>query len=232
MFYVPEFQKNIVLLHSRISAACNSAQRTASDVKIVAVTKTHPVETAQAAIDAGLSDIGENRVQEIQEKAPVLAGKRTIHLIGHLQSNKVNKAVPLVDWIQSIDSIDLLKKVDSACEKCQKKINILIQVNTSGEQTKSGCTADDALRLSETAASCRHVSFCGFMTIGPLTADEKQIRASFSALRKTGEQCRGMADKIELSMGMSHDFVWAIEEGSTIIRVGSVLFGERPKNIP
>jgi pyridoxal phosphate enzyme (YggS family) len=227
MFNPPGFQQNLTLLRSRIADACSNTTRKISDIRIIVVTKTHPVETAQGVIDAGLSDIGENRVQEIQEKAPVLNGNRTVHLIGHLQSNKVLKAVPLVDWIQSVDSIELLKRIESACEKYQKKINVLIQVNTSGEQTKSGCSTDEAIRLCESAASSSQVAFHGLMTIGPLVAEEKLIRESFVKLRRISEQCKGMADKIELSMGMSSDFMWAIKEGSTMIRVGSLLLGNR-----
>ncbi len=211
-----------------IAAACARSGRTAESVRLIAVTKTHPPEVVQAVIDAGIRDIGENKVQELEAKAPRLRGDFELHMIGHLQTNKVAKAVNLADWIESVDSARVLEKIVRRCEQTGKRINVLIQVNTSAEQAKSGCAPDEALSLCETAAQASTVDFRGLMTIGPLEGDEKQIRDSFALLRRTADRCAGMTSSpLELSMGMSGDFEWAIEEGATMIRIGSLLVGSR-----
>ncbi len=222
-----EFSSRYRAFGDRVSAACAKCGRNPSDVRIVVVTKTHPVETVQAVVDAGVRDIGENRVQEIEAKVPHLSGSFDMHLIGHLQTNKVSKVVPLVSWIQSVDSVRLADKVNATAISCQKRIKVLIQVKTSPEETKSGCLPEECLELASRAAACSNLDFRGLMTIGPLDAGEAATRASFASLRSLSEQCRPLCDKPELSMGMSSDFEWAIEEGATIIRVGTVLLGNR-----
>jgi hypothetical protein len=199
------------------------------DVRIIVVTKTHPVETVQSVIDAGIKDIGENRVQEIEAKAPLLRGEFEMHLIGHLQTNKVNKVVSLIQWIQSVDSIRLVEKIENASAGLDRKIKALVQVNTSNEATKSGCSEHECLAIAERVAQSRSLQFRGLMTIGPLDASEADTRKAFSALRILSEQCVSLAPAsgIELSMGMSSDFEWAISEGATMIRVGSLLLGQR-----
>jgi PLP dependent protein len=214
-------------LQDRIAAACARSSRPPSDVRTIVVTKTHPVETVQAVIDCGIRDIGENRVQELEQKIPRLTGTFEAHLIGHLQTNKVNKVVPLVQWIQSIDSIRLAEKVGACAAGLQKKIKALVQVKTAEEETKSGCAPEECFALAECVAKNPGLEFCGLMTIGPLGASESDTRKSFAALRSCAEKCRHLAPRIELSMGMSSDFEWAIEEGSTMIRVGTLLLGER-----
>jgi hypothetical protein len=214
-------------LLDRVAAACRRCGRNPSDVRIVVVTKTHPAEIAQTVIDAGIRDIGENRVQEIEAKVPLLSGAFEMHLIGHLQANKVNKVVPLVSWIQSIDSVRLADKVNGAADSCQKRIRALVQVKTSAEETKSGCAPEECLDLAAHISRSSNLEFCGLMTIGPLSAAEEQTRASFSLLRSLGETCSHLAPRVELSMGMSSDLEWAIEEGSTMIRVGTMLLGNR-----
>jgi PLP dependent protein len=214
-------------LLERVAKACLGCGRRPEDVTVVAVTKTHQVETAQLCIDCGIQHIGENRVQEIEQKAPLLKGSFDMHLIGHLQTNKVNKAVPLVQWIQSIDSVRLVEKIEHALAPAQRKIKALVQVNTSNEATKSGCTGAECLALAERVAKSLALDFCGLMTIGPLDASEVDTRNAFSSLRKLSEQCSHLAPRIQLSMGMSSDFEWAIAEGATMIRVGSLLLGER-----
>ncbi|MBD3391777.1 MAG: YggS family pyridoxal phosphate-dependent enzyme [Chitinivibrionales bacterium] len=222
------FQERLKALRERISAACARSGRGGRPVRIVAVTKTHPAETVQAVIDAGLPDIGENRVQEIMDKAPGLTGTRCLHMVGHLQTNKVAKVVPLVDWIQSVDSARLADKIETQAAKAGRSISALVQVNTSGEESKSGCAPEQAIELCERVAACTHVSFHGLMTVGPLDASERETKQCFERLRNIGESCRHLCDTVELSMGMSDDFEWAIEEGATIIRVGSLLLGARP----
>ena len=214
-------------LKERVAKACDVCGRRPDDIRIIVVTKTHPAETLQQVIEAGIRDIGENRVQEIEQKVPLLKGAYEMHLIGHLQTNKVNKVVSLVHWIQSVDSVRLVEKIEIAAAGVQKKIKALVQVNTSNETTKSGCTEAECVDLAERVSKCSNVEFCGLMTIGPLDATEADTRKAFSALRKLSEQCRHLAPRIHLSMGMSSDFEWAIAEGSTMIRVGTLLLGER-----
>jgi PLP dependent protein len=222
-----DFSSRYRSLQDRIAAVCSRCGRNPSDVRIVVVTKTHPIETVQALIDAGIRDIGENHVQEIEAKVPHLRGTFDMHLIGHLQSNKVNKAVPLVSWIQSIDSVRLADRVNAAAQACQKRIKTLVQVKTSAEETKSGCAPEECTGLAAHVVACANLEFRGLMTIGPLSAPEAQTRASFTALRECAGQCRQWCPRPELSMGMSADFAWAIEEGATIIRVGTLLLGNR-----
>jgi PLP dependent protein len=218
-------------LRERVAKACDACGGKPDDVRIIVVTKTHPVETVQLAIDAGIRDIGENRVQEIEQKMPHLKGMFEMHLIGHLQTNKVNKAVPMVHWIQSVDSLRLIGRIESAAAVAQKKIKALVQVNTSNEATKSGCAETECLELCERIAKSANLEFRGLMTIGPLGASEADTRNAFSRLRRLSEQCGRLApasaSRVELSMGMSSDFEWAIAEGSTMIRVGTLLLGQR-----
>jgi pyridoxal phosphate enzyme (YggS family) len=225
---VTEFQERADALREGIFAACTRVGRSIDTVRTIVVTKTHPVEALQMVLDAGFVNIGESRVQEIVQKAPQLTGKRVLHMVGHLQTNKVAKVVPLVDWIQSLDSERLLRKVEAQCSATGKTLDALVQVNTSGEDTKSGCRLEEALELCEKVAAASAVRFRGLMTIGPLDAGESETRRAFAALRNVGEKCRHLTETLELSMGMSGDFEWAIEEGATMIRIGSLLLGARP----
>lgn len=212
-------------IKEKIAGACEKSGRPIDSVRLIAVTKTHPVETIQQLIDLGVKDIGENRVQEIESKLPLLSGDFIMHMIGHLQSNKVGKVLPLVQWIQSIDRENLILKIEQFNR--DQKIKVLVEVNTSAEASKSGCAPQNCRELCEKIANSSSMQFCGLMTIGPLNADESSVRKSFSKLRDLGEQVRDLCPKVELSMGMSMDFEWAIQEGSTMVRIGSLLLGER-----
>ncbi len=215
-------------LDQRIAESCEKVQRNPEEVKVVTITKTHPMEVLQAVLDTGRPDIGENRVQEIEQKIPQLKGEKVVHLVGHLQTNKVAKVVPLVDWIHSIDSEKLARKVNQQAQNTGKKINVLVQVNTSGEETKFGCEPEDALALCEKVTQYSFLHFRGLMTIGLWGGSEKETRNCFRILRSIGEQASKYVEfPIELSMGMTSDFHIAIEEGATIIRVGSFLLGAR-----
>ncbi len=215
-------------VHEEIEQACQRVARDPGSVRLITVTKTWPAEVLQAVVDSNHPDIGENRVQEIIEKVPKLSDNRTIHMIGHLQSNKVSKVVPLVDWIHSIDSEKLLSKVDHYCKVINRRVKVLVQVNTSNETAKSGCDPVDAPSLCEKASQCEYVDFRGLMTIGPWTTNLQAVRNSFKQLKSIGECCQHLVQgNFELSMGMSGDFAMAIEEGATMIRVGSRILGER-----
>jgi PLP dependent protein len=219
-------QKNLERVEERIARACSKAGRKRSEVRLIAITKTHPVETIQPLIDLGISDIGENRVQEIEKKAPLLSGTFTLHMVGHLQTNKVAQVLPHIGWIHSIDRTRLIERIEFYRPQ-GPKLPALVEVNTSGEVSKSGCAPDECRALCDRAAASSALEFRGFMTIGPLDGDEKKVRDSFATLRRLGESCRDLSSVIELSMGMSGDFEWAIEEGATMIRLGTVLLGAR-----
>ncbi|HSJ24413.1 MAG TPA: YggS family pyridoxal phosphate-dependent enzyme [Longimicrobiales bacterium] len=202
------------------------------DVKLVAVTKGHPVEAVAAAWRAGLRIVGENRVQELAAKrteVPTDVGV-SWHLIGHLQRNKVRQAVPLSDLIHSVDSIRLAQELSKEAQRTGLSVAALVQVNVSGEETKGGFEGDGAVdRIGEVAA-LPGLSIMGLMTMAPFVDDEVVVRGTFRRTRELLERCVdtgvGLAGR-ELSMGMSGDFELAIEEGSTMIRLGTVLFGER-----
>jgi pyridoxal phosphate enzyme (YggS family) len=217
----------MVRIREASARACQRVNRSESSVKIVAVTKTQPLGVVQAAIDAGCTDLGENRVTELLEKAPMVKGNPVFHLIGHLQTNKVARAVSCAQWIHSIDSERVLTALERHSRESGKKPNVLIQVNTSFEESKDGIEPDKALDLCALAVASQDVFFKGLMTIGPLGASETATRKSFSLLRSIGEKCPVNNGQLELSMGMSSDYTWAIEEGATIIRVGTILFGNR-----
>ena len=215
-------------VRGRIERACWRAGRAAGAVRLIAVTKNHPVETAQRLIGLGVRDIGENRVQEIEEKAPRLVGGFTLHMIGHLQTNKAQKVWPLAGYIQSVDRERLVRRLESLYGGGPRK-RVLVEVNTSGEESKSGCRPDECLSLCETVAQSAALELRGLMTIGPLGGGEREVRGAFALLRELSQKCCGMIETPELSMGMSGDFEWAIEEGATMVRIGTTLVGERVK---
>lgn len=221
-----DLQSNLAQVRGRVERACAKTGRTTDTVRLIAVTKMHPAETVQALIDIGVCDIGENRVQEIEEKAPLLKGSFSLHMVGHLQTNKAGHVLPHVSWIQSIDREKLVSRIEN-CHTGASKVKALVEVNTTGEASKSGCLPQECRALCERVAASSALEFRGLMTIGPLNSGERAVRESFSLLRRLGETVSSLAQTIELSMGMSGDFEWAIEEGSTMIRVGTALLGER-----
>jgi len=224
--------RRLVEVRERIERARLRAGRAAGAVRLIAVTKNHPVETVQRLIDLGVRDIGENRVQEIEEKAPNLRGEFTIHMIGHLQTNKAGKVWPLAGWIQSVDREKLVRRLEGLYdEDCHgstpEKKKVLVEVNTSGEESKSGCHPDECERLCGIVSQSRALELGGLMTIGPLGGNEQAVRGAFTLLRNLSQKCCVGINTPELSMGMSGDFEWAIEEGATMVRVGTLLVGER-----
>jgi pyridoxal phosphate enzyme (YggS family) len=222
-------QSRLSEVRGRIEAASLRAGRAADSVRLIAVTKNHPLETAQRLIDLGVRDIGENRVQEIEEKAPTLNGDFTMHMIGHLQTNKAQKVWPLAGWIQSVDREKLVRRLEGLYDDAGPKKKVLVEVNTSGEASKSGCRPDECMRLCDMVAESKALELRGLMTIGPLGGGEAEVRGAFGLLRGLSEKCCSSVGikKPELSMGMSGDFEWAIEEGATMVRIGTVLVGSR-----
>ena len=212
-----------------INKIASSAGRDPEEIEIVTVSKTFPAQIVQEAIDSDIKLFGENRLQEAKSKIALLKGEFTFHLVGHLQSNKSRDAVGLFDIIHSIDKLSTANKVNREAEKIQKVQKILVQVNTSGEDTKSGTVPEDALDLCREILKLNNLKLLGLMTIGPFTDDKDKIRSSFVLLRKILDNINRSLDinLKELSMGMSNDYQIAVEEGATMIRIGSAIFGDR-----
>jgi PLP dependent protein len=219
-------------VRARIDAAARSAGRDPSSVRLIAVSKTFPIESVRDAYQAGQRDFGENRVQEALQK---IQGSTDLsirwHLIGHLQTNKARKAGPAFAMIQSVDTVELLERLDRAAEEAGKAPELLIQVDLGGEATKHGAPPAEVPRLFEAAAACRAARVVGLMTLPPVPDTPEDARSWFRTLRdlRDGWRSAGVpADLLrELSMGMSGDFEVAIEEGATLVRVGTAIFGSR-----
>ena len=221
---------NLERVRERIARAAERAGRRVEEVTIVAVSKTFPAEAIRAAYEAGLRQFGENRVQEWELKQPKLADLvATWHLIGHLQSNKARRAAKLFDRVDSVDSIELARKLDAFAAEEAKRLAVLIEVRLGGEETKSGVAETDLPALAEYIAALSDLELRGLMTIPPFLDEPERVRPYFRKLR---ELCADASRRLGrdlpvISMGMSHDFEAAIEEGATEIRVGTALFGGR-----
>lgn len=234
------FSDRLALIEDRIAAACRRAGRSRSDVRLMAVSKLHPAEAIAEAVSAGLALFGENRVQEFETKRARLAQlnvKPKVHLIGHLQSNKTAKAAALFDAIDSVDSLRLAERLNEAASKSAKTLPILLEVKLSDEPAKTGLDpgSSDLRALLDRIQTLPHLALRGLMTIAPLDENPDSARACFRHLRTLRESLvrdYPSLDFRELSMGMSDDFEIAIDEGSTLIRIGTALFGARPKPAP
>ncbi|HEX2076286.1 MAG TPA: YggS family pyridoxal phosphate-dependent enzyme [Longimicrobium sp.] len=225
-----ELRNRAAWVRERIEAARARAGR-ADEVTLVAVTKTHPAEVVRAAIAAGIGDVGENRVQEMDEKVRDV-GRRAVrwHLIGHLQRNKAARAAAIADLVHSLDSVRLAEALSAEAVKAGVTIPALVQVNTSGEESKFGLSPDQAIDAVARMAELPGLRLEGMMTMAPFTGDQAVIRRTFAAARRLCEEAARQVPAFtgrHLSMGMSNDFETAVEEGSTLVRVGSTLFGER-----
>ena len=227
--------ENLEIIRNKITEAEKKSGRNSGSVKLMAVSKFHPSEAVIDAFTAGQFLFGENRVQEASQKFPPLIAQHpeiTVHMIGQLQSNKVKKAVEFASCIQSVDRYDLLREIEKQCTKLERTIEILFEVHT-GEESKSGYTTEVELRNSIEACvkgEFPHIVPKGFMTMAPFTDDQALVRKSFITLRELSEKMQKDYNELsltELSMGMSGDFEIAIEEGSTLVRVGTAIFGER-----
>lgn len=217
--------RNVNAALERIAAACERAGRKADEVTLLAVTKMKRAEEASAAVAAGVKIIAESRVQEAEWKKPFITGEYLYHLIGHLQTNKAKEAVDLFDVIQSVDSLRIALKLSEEAAQRGKTLTVYAQVNTSGEETKSGFDPDEFVDSALEIGELPGISLRGAMTIGPLTDDKDEARRAFAATRILFEKLKGADPKIDtLSMGMSDDMEIAVEEGSTLVRVGRNLF--------
>jgi PLP dependent protein len=229
--HVSAIAENVERVRERIARATQRCGRRADDIAVIAVSKTFPASAIRAACDAGLRAFGENRVQEFEAKSRELSDLRDIvwHMIGHVQGNKARRAAHLFHRIDSVDSTALAKKLDDAASSEDKKLPVLIEVHLGDESTKSGVDESAVPQLADFLTSLKHVELRGLMTIPPFFDSPEDARPYFRRLRELRDRLRAVPARAlpVLSMGMSHDFEVAIEEGATEIRVGSALFGDR-----
>lgn len=225
-FVQSDLAANLNDIHRRIRDAASRAGRDASEIKLVAVSKTHPPTVLRQAIDAGATILGENKVQEAESKIIELGRDAAEwHLIGHLQSNKARKAVQLFDVIQSVDSLELAGRLERICdEEGRIELPVFIEVDLAGEETKAGIPESELPKLLDYLKTCKHLRLRGLMIVPPYDDDVENTRPFFKRLREIRDN---LLPGDELSMGMSHDFETAIEEGATVVRVGTAIFGER-----
>jgi pyridoxal phosphate enzyme (YggS family) len=222
--------ENLKQLREKIERKCAEVKRNPSEIKLVAVSKTFGPEEILTAFNQGVKDFGENKAQELDQKFEVLGNKVTWHFIGHLQRNKVRFVVKSAEYIHSVDSLLLAQEINKRAEKISKIQKILLQIKTSQEETKSGI--EDESEIRDLIGYCNqmpNIELTGLMTISPLTNDTNLIRQSFLYLRKLRDELNseGFNNIKELSMGMTSDYEIAIEEGATILRIGSAIFGQR-----
>ena len=225
---MPDLQSNLETVRRRIAQAAGRAKRDPASVTLLAVTKTQSAERILPLQGMGVKVIGENRMQELETKYEALKGRFEIHFIGHLQTNKVKQVVSMADMIETVDSLKLGRAIQAECERRSRGVEVLVQVNTSGEDQKSGVRPEGLLPLLKELALLKRLRIRGLMTLAMLTEDRPRVRGCFrllSELRRGAEQA-GMALD-HLSMGMSGDFDEAVEEGATLVRIGTALFGER-----
>ena len=220
-------------IRARIAAAAQRSGRRPDEVTLIAISKTHPASAVKQLLQLGTVDVGENRVQEAAEKVTAIGrDKARWHLVGHLQANKARRAVNIFEVIHSVDSIDLARRLDRICIEAEREsLPILIQVDLGHEETKSGIDESELNHLVESLAPLTRLKLIGLMTLPPFFEDPEQSRPFFRRLRELRDELarRGAfgEQKGELSMGMTHDFEVAIEEGATMVRIGTAIFGER-----
>ncbi len=223
---------NLDKLHQKLNKVANKCGRSPDDIRVVAVSKRFPTTAIQDAVKAGQMLFGENYIQEAQQKIDALNDDLDFHFIGHLQSNKTKLAAQLFTMIETIDSEKLALSLNKHLDKLDKKLNILIQVNIGHDLKKSGIAPEEAENLIRKIANLSHIKVQGLMTMPPWTSNPEDTRPYFRRLRLLSEDLREKnlffdKNSVELSMGMSHDFHIAIEEGATLIRVGTAIFGQR-----
>jgi PLP dependent protein len=225
---------NINSIREKISRACARAGRSSSEVTLLAVGKTFPSSAVREAVEAGVADVGENYVQELLSKRRDLSGSDVRwHFIGHLQSNKVKNVADWIHMIHAVDSTALAIEIDRRAAKSGRVIECLLEVNTTGESTKFGVAPGDVTALVKSLASCDNISLGGLMTIGPFLPDPEGSRPMFRRLRELkdeiGSLAQGNVTMRHLSMGMTGDFEVAIDEGATLVRIGTAIFGPRAR---
>lgn len=216
---------------ARLEIVAKNAGRNPAEITVVAVSKTRPIEDILTALLAGMSNIGESKLQEAQAKLSGMQRDFVLHMIGHLQTNKVKAAIDLFDIIDSVDTIKLARLINEEAQKQQKNVPILLEINCSREEQKYGLAPEETLEVAAEVAQMKNLDLRGLMTVAPFVEDESLVRAAFSELRELFGSIKiaipGMREFKQLSMGMSDDWELAVAEGSTMIRIGRALFGER-----
>ncbi len=226
-----KIKERIEEVRERIAAAALRAGRDPGEILVVAVAKDFPAAAVREVIAAGINDIGENRVQEARAKIPEIDAPCRWHMVGHLQTNKARLAVQLFDVIQSLDSVKLAQELDKAGSRLGKHVRVLVEVNLAREPSKPGVTDVGLFPLVERAGAFPHLSVEGLMALPPYDPDPDAVRPFFQQLRSLREEAASRFPNLpltHLSMGMSHDFEVAVEEGATMVRIGTAIFGERP----
>lgn len=226
-----DLETNVRAVRQRIEAACARAGRDPNEITLVAVTKGQPPESVCAAAALGLTLFGENKVQEAKAKIPLCPGRARWHMVGHLQTNKCRDAVGLFEMIQSVDSLRLAEELNRRAEQAAKTMPILLEVNAVGEASKFGCRPDQLLADLDRINALPRLEIQGLMTVPPWAIDPEKVRPVFRQMRELKARCEQLlgAPLPHLSMGMTGDFEVAIEEGATLVRIGTALFGARPQ---
>ena len=230
--YESRLSNNLPRVREAIENAAFRAGRTAENVTLVAITKAHPPEAIRAALASGLRDMGENRVEEFEGKVGLLGrGAATWHMVGHVQSRKAGRVAELADLVHSLDTVKLGRRISGFASEKGLRVPVLIQANLSGEGTKSGFDQDQMVEVVHELLDLSGLEIRGLMTMAPFVEDERTLRRTFKALRRIQEEAVKLPGYHgrELSMGMTNDFELAVEEGSTMVRIGTALFGERPR---
>ena len=224
-------ETNLESVRAQISEAAQKAQRSPDDVELIAISKTHPAESVREAHQAGQMVFGESRVQEARLKIPDLPSALRWHFVGHLQKNKIRHALPLFELFHSIDSLDLARDVDRIADEAGLHPRVLLEVNVSGEGSKFGFSPENLRLAMEPLLALPRLAIEGLMTVPPLAPKAEMSRPFFAQLRQLRDQLeKEFALRLpELSMGMTNDFATAVEEGATMVRVGTAIFGERPR---
>lgn len=224
-----DLEANLASIQQRMRSACDRSGRDPSSVQLLAVSKNHPAETVSAAAALGVTHFGENRVQEAKSKIPLCSSRLHWHMIGHLQSNKCRDAVSLFEMVQSVDSLSIAEEINRRADQSAKTVKILLEVNVAGEASKFGYKPEKLLEELEKINALPRIEIYGLMTIPPIKQNAEQVRPYFRELREVKTRCEQIlgVPLNHLSMGMSDDFEVAIEEGATIVRVGTALFGAR-----
>ena len=222
---------NLETLRRRIRCACERAGRAPDEITLLAVTKGQPPEVVKAAADLGLSFFGENKIQEARAKIPLCPGRLHWHFIGHLQSNKCRDAVELFEMIQSVDNLSLAREIAKRAEQSAKTMPVMLEVNVAGEASKFGYPPGQLLAELKAISALSRLEIQGLMTVPPWSPEAEKVRPYFRRLRELRAECEQIlgVPLRHLSMGMSGDFEVAIEEGATMVRIGTALFGPRPK---
>jgi len=228
---VASIAENLERVYEQIAQAASKVGHAAHEIELVAITKTHPAEKVREAIEAGQTLFGESRVQEARAKIPELPSNLHWHFVGHLQKNKIRHALPLFEMIHSVDSLALAQEVDRIADEDGMHPRILLEVNVSGEGSKFGLTPEAVRVEMESLLALPRLSIEGLMTVPPLSVEAEDSRKFFAQLRRLRDALEKEFDVrlVHLSMGMTNDFVTAVEEGATLVRIGTAIFGERSK---